>query len=297
MQKIIPNLWFDHNAEDAAQFYVSVFGGSVGTKTFYTEAGHEVHGMEAGTVLTVSFEVRGFTLVGVNGGPAFKLNPAISFMVSCESAEEVNELYKKLSAGGTILMPLDTYPFSERYAWVEDKYGVSWQIIKGTGPKIMPSLLFTQDLAGNAEAAMNYYTSVFKDSSMGMIARYGAGQPQEKEGTVMYGDFTIAGQKFAAMDSASSHQFKFNEAVSLLVDCETQEEIDYFWEKLSAVAESEQCGWAKDQFGVSWQIAPNSKMEAMLTDPDQEKAKRAMNAMMGMKKLDIAALEAAFNGN
>lgn len=300
MQKIIPHLWFDKNAEEAAELYISVFnGGKVHSTTRYTEVGQEIHGMEAGLVMTVDFEIEGYRFIALNGGPIFKFTPAISFMVNCPTKEDVDELWEKLSDGGTALMPLDSYPFSERYGWIQDRYGVSWQLIfsKETSVRqIVPSFLFVGDQAGKAEEAITFYTSVFKNGKIGDIARRGAVEAPEVEGTILYADFTLEGQKFAAMDSAlGEHNFTFNEAVSLLVTCEDQEEIDYFWEKLSAVPESEQCGWLKDKYGVSWQIAPKG-MDAMLNDPDKEKAKRAMAAVLQMKKFDIEALEKAVQG-
>jgi predicted 3-demethylubiquinone-9 3-methyltransferase (glyoxalase superfamily) len=295
MQKIIPCIWFDHNAEEAANFYVSVFGGSLGEKTHYTEVGHEVHGMEAGTVLTINFELLEFTFLGLNGGPAFTLNPSVSFMVRCENAEKVNELWEKLIEGGKALMPIDTYPFNERYGWVQDKYGVSWQVLVAEGPKIAPSLMFIGDNTGKAEEAINFYTSVFKNASIGKISRYGAEQP-DNEGNIMYSDFMLEGQQFVAMDSGRQHEFNFNEGISLLVECTDQADIDYYWNKLSADPKSEQCGWMKDKYGLSWQIAAEGMMQKMLNDPDKEKAGRAMAAMMEMKKIDIEGIKKAFDG-
>jgi len=299
MQKITPTLWFDKNAEEAAKFYTSIFkNGKIGSTTHYTEAGFEVHHMPAGTVLTVEFQIEGYDFLALNGGPVFKFTPAISFMVNCPSAGEVDELWAKLSEGGTPLMPLDSYPFSPRYGWIQDKYGVSWQLIfmqAGAPRTIVPSLMFTGPQVGKAEEAINFYASIFPDSSVGMITRYGAESAPDKEGMVMYGEMTLAGQKFAAMDSAYDHKFNFNEAISFLVTCKDQAEIDFFWEKLSAVPASEQCGWLKDKYGVSWQIVPVG-MDEMLNSPDKAKADRAMQAIMQMKKIDMAGLQAAFDG-
>ena len=296
MQKIIPNLWFDRNAEEAANFYTSVFDGHVKGMTHYPEAGKEIHGMNAGEVLTVHFEVWGYEMVALNGGPVFNFTPAISFMVNCGSAEEVDKLWSELSPAGETLMELGAYPFSERYGWLKDKYGLSWQLMyrkDSVHRKIFPSLLFVGDVAGRAEEAMNLYTSTFPKSGIGMISRYGAGQEPDVEGTVMYGEFTLAEQTFSAMDSAHpAHAFTFNEAVSLIVNCSDQREIDEYWGKLSHVPEAEQCGWLKDKFGVSWQIVPRG-MEEMLNNPDKEKANRAMEAMLSMKKIDIEKLKAA----
>lgn len=297
MTKITPHLWFDKQAEEAVNFYVAVFGkGKIGNAARYPEAGKEIHGMEPGTVMTMEFEIDGCPFLALNGGPHFKFTPAISFMVHCASKEEVDTLWQKLIEGGSVLMPIDAYPFSERYGWLKDKYGVTWQLIFSNGmaieQKIVPSLMFAGTVAGKAEEAINFYTALFENSSVGMIARYPADQAPDKEGTIMYADFTLAGQKFAAMDSARVHDFTFNEAVSLLVICKDQAEIDELWSKLSAVPEAEQCGWLKDMYGVSWQIVPAGMAEIM-NNPDKEKTNRAMAAMMQMKKIDIAKLLSA----
>ena len=304
MQKITPHLWFDTNAEEAVQFYTSIFNGKIGSTTRYTEAGFEIHKMPAGTVLTMGFEIAGYNFIALNGGPVFKFNPSISFMLNFDpskdpdAVQKLDALWEKLSEGGQALMPLQEYPFSKRYGWIQDKYGLSWQLIltDPTGeerPFIIPSLMFTGDVYGKIEEATNFYLSVFKNTKRGQLARYPAGMEPDKEGSIMFTDFLLESQWFAAMESAHEHKFKFNEAISLLVTCEDQAEIDYFWEKMSAVKESEQCGWLKDAYGVSWQIVPPG-MEKMLNDSDKEKTNRAMNAMMQMKKIDIAKLQEAY---
>lgn len=299
MQKITPHLWFNDQAEEAVAFYTSVFkNGNILSSTRYPEAGKEVHGREPGSVMVMGFEIEGCQLIALNGGPLFTFTPAISFMVNRATKEEVSELWEQLQEGGTALMPLQAYPFSEWYGWVKDKYGVTWQLsIAETVPAVnlVPALLFVGNVAGKAEEAISFYTSVFENSMMGIIARYGANQAPDKEGSIMYADFTLAGQKFAAMDSAHEHQFSFNEAISLLVTCKTQEEVDYFWEKMSAVPAAEQCGWIKDKFGVSWQIVPEG-MEEMLASSDTEAVNRAMSAMLQMKKLNIGKMREAFEG-
>lgn len=299
MQKIIPHLWFDKQAEEAAQFYTSIFENSnMGKVTRYGKAGYEVHGMPEGTVLTVEFTLEGYSFLALNGGPVFTINPSISFIVNCTSREEVDGLWEKLIEGGKALMPLDRYPFSEHYGWVQDKYGVSWQLILSNPegderPKITPSLLFVGDNAGKAEEAMTFYTSLFENARIGNLFRYGPDQAPDKEGTIMYGDFTLAGQWFAAMDSAHEHRFAFNEAISLLVNCKSQQEIDTLWEKLSAVPASEQCGWLKDKYGVSWQIVPTVLSTLLSGDP--QKAERVMETLLQMKKLDIAKLQETYD--
>ncbi len=307
MQKIVPHLWFSTNAQEAVDFYTSIFNNGVThTTTYYPEAGKEVHHMEPGTVLTIEFEIEGFRFMALNGGPVFTFTPAISFMVNFDPSKEMdaegrlNTLWEKLSDGGKVLMPLQEYPFSKRYGWIEDKFGVSWQLILTSPegeerPVIIPSLLFVKEMAGKAEEAIDLYVKTFGNSKKGMVAHYGPDQAPDKEGSLMFGDFQIENQWFAAMDSAQAHAFTFNEAISLMVLCEDQQEIDAYWEALSAVTEAEQCGWLKEAYGVSWQIVPKG-MESMLNSENKEAANRAMAAMLQMKKIDIAGLEAAFNG-
>jgi predicted 3-demethylubiquinone-9 3-methyltransferase (glyoxalase superfamily) len=159
--------------------------------------------------------------------------------------------------------------------------------------RITPSLWFDM----NAEEAMNYYVSVFKNSKIIHIDRYPDESLDEHfkgmGGKVINGEFELDGQRFTCLDGGPV--FKFNESISFTVDCADQAEVDYYWEKLSAVPESEQCGWCKDKFGLSWQIIPK-RLGELLSDSDKEKANRAMQAMMKMHKLDVAELEAAFEG-
>src|SRR5690606_12415614 len=205
-------------------------------------------------------QILGYQCMAMSAGPYFKFNPSISFHVKCASAEEVDALWAKLSQGGKVLMELGSYPFSKRYGWTEDKYGLSWQIIAAEPdqlePRIVPVMMFVGDVCGKAEEAVNFYASVFHDSKAEVLSRYGAGEAPDKEGTVRYASVQLEGQEFGAMDNARMHDFTFNVAISFMVSCTTQEEIDYYCEKLSADPKSEQCGWLKDKYGVSWQITP-----------------------------------------
>jgi predicted 3-demethylubiquinone-9 3-methyltransferase (glyoxalase superfamily) len=216
--------------------------------------------------------------MAISAGPLFKFNPSISFMVNFDPSQDkdartrIDQVWRKLSAGGNVLMPLDKYPFSERYGWVQDKYGLSWQLIL-TNPEgeerpiIIPSLLFVGDVYGKAEEASDLYLSIFMHAKRGAMVRYGAGQAPDKEGAVMFTDFMLESQWFAAMDSAREHNFKFNEAISFMVYCDTQEEIDYYWDRLAAGGDpqAQQCGWLKDKFGLSWQVVP-TEMDEMMRD-------------------------------
>lgn len=298
MQKITPNLWFDNQAEEAANFYVSIFENSkVGDITHYGEAAAEISGKPKGSVLTVTFQIEGQEFTALNGGPVFKFTPAVSFLVACKTKEEVDALWKELSENGTALMELGEYPFSEKYGWVQDRYGLSWQVMfMGDGTikqKVTPTLMFVGDVCGKAEEAINFYASVFHNAKVGDILRYSKGEEPDKEGTVKHATFTLEGQGFAAMDSAHEHNFTFNEAISLMVHCETQEEIDYYWEKLSADPKAQQCGWLKDKYSVSWQIVPRI-LDEMIQDPDPVKAEKVMKALLQMKKIDIEGLKQAY---
>ena len=300
MQKITPHLWFDKEAREAAEFYTSLFPNSNITNIT------TLHDTPSGDSDIVSFELAGQSFMGISAGPLFKFNPSVSFFLNFdpsrdqEARNKLDRIWERLSEGGTALMPLDKYPFSERFGWVQDKYGLSWQLILSDPegeerPFIVPALMFVGEVAGRAEEAINHYLSVFKNSKPGAIARYGAGQEPDKEGTVMFADFMLEGQWFAAMDSAHEHHFAFNEAISFLVACDTQEEIDYFWERLSAVPEAEQCGWLKDKFGVSWQISPTALQE-MLTNGTPEQIDRVTQTFLPMKKFDVAELQKAYEG-
>jgi predicted 3-demethylubiquinone-9 3-methyltransferase (glyoxalase superfamily) len=296
-QKITPNLWFEGNAKEAVDFYVAAFPGSKVLYTSYypksAEEGLADFQMNlAGDVLTVEFELGQQRFVAINAGPEFKFNPSVSFMVNfdpssdAKARDHLDDLWNRLSDGGQTMMPLDAYPFSERYGWVKDRYGLSWQLILTDPlgeprPFIIPSLMFSQQNENMAETAINFYISVFKDAKLGNLSRYQEATGPAKAGSLMFGDFMLASQWFAAMDSGVEQDFKFNEACSFAVSCQNQAEIDYYWEKLSRVREAEQCGWCKDQFGLSWQIVPENMQELM-------ERPAAFAHLMPMKKLIIA---------
>jgi predicted 3-demethylubiquinone-9 3-methyltransferase (glyoxalase superfamily) len=292
MQKITPNLWFNGNAKEAVDFYVSVFSdASIKATSHYPKSKEE--GLAdfqlnmAGKVLTIDFEIMGFRFAAINAGPEFTPNPSISFFITLDSKEEIDELWGKLADGGKELMALSKYPFSEYYGWVQDKYNVSWQLILNNPngdwrPKVMPSLLFTQDKNGKAEEAIKFYTSIFKNSKTGRLARRAEDDPMAKAGTLSFGDFMIENIWIAAMDGGAGHDFTFNEGVSLLINCKDQDEIDYYWEKLTTDGGEESvCGWLKDKYGVNWQVTP-ANVEELIKKPG------AFKIMMRQKKIIIA---------
>jgi len=300
MPNITPHLWYDKNtALQAAKFYVSVFGGD-----------SAIHGntdlidTPSGEVNMVDFTLLGQNFSAISAGPEFKFNPSVSFMVNFDPSTDpaadtkIKSVWEKLSDGGTMRMPLQEYPFSKCYGWVADKYGLDWQLILTNPdgdprPAIIPSLMFAADNFGNAAAATAFYRSVFKTGQNGIQVPYGAEQGADLKGKVMFSDFKLNNLWFTAMDGPGQ-PFKFNEAISFMISCESQSEIDYYWEKLSAHPEAEQCGWCKDKFGLSWQIVPTTLSEMLQGSAEQ--VQRVTQTFLKMKKFDIAALQQVFDG-
>ena len=307
MQKIIPHLWFDKEAKEAAAFYTSIFPESAIGKTAV------LRNTPSGDCDMVSFKLWNQDFMAISAGPYFKFNPSVSFIVnfdplffgsseasSKEAKEKMDMVWNKLSEGGQALMPLGEYPFSKHYGWVQDKYGLSWQLMLTDPageprPPIIPALMFIGGNYGKAEEAINYYLSAFKNSKLGAIHRYGKGDEMAKEGTVMFADYMLENNWFAAMDSPGQHKFSFNEAVSFIVNCTDQDELDNYWQKLSAVPQAEQCGWIKDKYGLSWQIT-SAEIDEMLYNGTQEQADRVTKAFMPMKKLNLKVIKEAYKG-
>lgn len=301
MQKIVPHLWFDTQAKEAAEFYCSVFPDSkVVSSTVIRDT-------PSGDCDFITFNLSGHDFMAISAGPPFIFNQSISFILNfdpskdAQAKEHLQEMWDKLAPGGTALMPLQEYPFAKQYGWVQDKYGIGWQLML-TNPEgeprpfITPSLMFSGDNTNKAEEAVEFYLSVFKNAKQGTVARYAEDTGPAKKGSLMFTDFMLEEQWFAAMDSGVAQPFTFNEAISLLINCDTQEEIDYYWEKLSAVPEAEQCGWLKDKYGVVWQVSPTA-MNEMMSKGTPEQLARVTKAFLQMKKFDIATLEAAYRGD
>jgi predicted 3-demethylubiquinone-9 3-methyltransferase (glyoxalase superfamily) len=295
---IVPCLWFDDQAEAAAQFYTAAFpGGRIVARSHYPESFANPGGRPPGSVLTVEFEIAGRRFTALNGGPMFAINPTISFFAHVDAAAEADRLFGALAEGGQALMPLDAYPWSERYGWVQDRFGVSWQVIAGRRPpegaSIVPCLMFSGQQQGRAEEAIRAYTEAFPGSRVADVSRYEAGEGPE--GWIKHGRFVLSGQDMTAMDSHLAHGLAFSEAVSLQVLCDDQAAIDRYWTTLAEGGGHGPCGWLKDRFGVSWQVVP-SGLAAWLSSPDAAARDRAFQAMLRMAKLDIAVLQAAFEG-
>ncbi len=280
-QSIMPAIWCNQNAADAARFYADIFRDAA-----------IVNGAPG---LASTVEIHGFQICLINGGDEYAPNPSISCLLNFdpllfggedEARAYLDELYAKLSTGG-VLMPLDEYPFSKRYAWVRDQFGFTWQLMLtdpagDPRPFVVPSFMFGGTNDGNAEAASDGWIDLFDGTRRGTLARYGADAPVA-EGTVMFTDFTLRDHWFAAMDAGTFHDFTFTPGVSILLTCRDQAEIDHYWAGLSAVPEAERCGWCVDRWGISWQVVPEGIAEAMA-----DETKRARVLQMG--KIDLSAL-------
>lgn len=277
--KIYPCVWFDKQGREAAAIYTNAFDDTAITTD---------------NDMVVMINLDGNDIMLLNGGTYFKPNPSISLFVNFTDEAALDKAWNTLSDGGFAMMPLNKYPWSEKYGWLQDKFGVSWQLMlvkpEALEQKLVPALMFTKSMAGKAEEAMHLYTSLFPNSSVNAINRYENGEG-DVEGTVKHGRFILNGQLFVAMDSSAPHVFSFDEGMSIVVNCDTQEEIDKYWNSLTANGGQEsQCGWLKDKYGVNWQIVP-ANIGKLISDP--ERGQRAMQALMKMKKLVIADLENA----
>lgn len=286
---IVPHLWFDKEAKEAVSFYVSLFPNSK------TTGSTTISDTPSGNADILNFKVWGQDFMAINAGPMFKINQSISFYVYCGSETEIEKLYCALSEGGTVMMKLDKYPWSEKYAWIEDKFGVSWQLDIADNcceQKILPCLLFANDKFTKVKEAATFYTSIFADSNVLMEAPYPP-TPEIPDGTLLFSQFKLGDYLINAMSSNMKHEFDFNEAVSLIVYCDNQEEIDYYWEKFTAEGQEQPCGWVKDKFGVSWQIVP-IEMREMMRTADKDQLARVTQAFLKMKKFNIKTLSEAY---
>ena len=294
MQKIIPNLWFDTQAEEAATFYCGLFENSgISHITRYEQVGAQVSGMPEGSVLTVEFTLSGQEFIALNGGPVFSFTPSISFYVNCETEGELMKLWEGLCRGGAVLMELGEYPFSEQFGWLQDKYGVSWQLNLGErSQKITPFLMFSGEQLGKAAEAVAFYTNLFADTKVLHMDKVGPGEEMEA-GFVRHAAFRLQGQEFMAIDSGLDHPFTFTEAISLMVSCEDQREVDRLWDALTKEGQTQPCGWLKDKYGVSWQIVP-AAFNHMIKDSNPQKVQNVMKAMFQMEKLDLDVLTRAY---
>lgn len=281
---IFPCLWYNEDAKASAEFYCKVFNGKI----------------TADTPVVININLFGQKMMLLNGGPQFEKNASVSFTVICTSEEETQSFWDQLMEGGMALMPLDSYPWSKKYGWVRDQFGVTWQLYFGDTPdnpqRIVPTMMFLHENNGKAQEAMDFYVSIFPNSSIGSILTYEkGGEKNDPPQNVQHADFKINNYTMFCMDSSIDHPFNFNEGISMVVMTDNQAETDLLWDSLTSKGGRESmCGWLKDRFGFSWQIVPKRLLELM-NDPDQNKSQKVVQAMMKMQKIIIADLEAAYN--
>lgn len=283
---IFPCLWFNGDGKEAADFYCETFGGKITTDT----------------PVVLNIELFGQKLMLLDAGPQFEKNASISFMVLCDTEEEVQKYWKNLTENGIVLMELGEYPWSKKYGWVRDRFGVTWQVYLGRNQddqKLIPSLMFIHQNNGKAQKSMEFYTSIFPNSKIGGVLKYGDGvgnETHEIPENVQHAQFEIDGYTFFCMDNSHDHEFDFSEGISIVVMTDDQIETDHLWNSLMANGgRASMCGWLKDQFGLSWQIIPKRLLELMNDFDNPGKAQKVMQAMMTMQKIEISDLENAYN--
>lgn len=287
MQTIIPHLWYDTEAKGAVAFYVELFGGKIDWTYTITDT-------PSGDSDLIQFQLGDMILAAISAGPYFKLNESMSLMVNVASKDEVTRLYQALSEGDRILMPLGEYPFSPYYVWLEDRFGLSWQL--SYAPDLDKPyqfdicLLFSQEQVGLAQPMLDYYKDKLPQASVGQLSYYGEGEAAVEAAKLNYAELFIGDQKIIVIDHGYGGEASFNEAFSFMVYVDSQDELNFYYDLLSAVPEAEMCGWVKDQFGISWQIVPRILKEAYDT-ASPEKVKAVNAAVMTMKRLDIAAIQ------
>lgn len=291
--RVIPNLWFAGNAEEAGEFYAGIFPGArLGAIQRYpTEGLLDVQQHLAGQPLTVDVELPDLRISLINAGDEFRPNPSAGFLVTIDperdqdAPAQLEGLHAALVDGGSELMELGEYPFSPRYAWVQDRFGVSWQLMltePGTGrrPRVVPALLFSSAAQNRCRDAIDHWVATFPDSEWGTVAEYPQATGPAEQGSIMFSEARILGQSITAMDSGVDMPVSFTEGFSLMVRANGQEELDRWWAALSRVPEAEQCGWCKDAFGMSWQVIP-ADLDQLMSRPG------AYEALMGMGKIEI----------
>lgn len=274
---VYPCIWFDNQGKAAAELYCSLFPNSKITSE---------------SPVVVTFELCGKKIMALNGGPMFQINPSVSLFITCGSKEEADRLWSELVQDGKVFIPIDTYPWSERYGWLQDRFGMTWQI-SSSGQKdgkyrILPSMLFVEDKFGRAEEAISFYSGIFEEASKLTMSKYPEGDANA--GKTLYSEFSLNGAEIVAMDGPGNHAYTFNEGVSLVIECDDQKEVDHYWNKLTVGGEESMCGWLKDKFGISWQVVPKI-LKQLMSDP--EKAPKVYESFRNMHKIEIDKL---YNG-
>ena len=294
MQRIVPNVWCQGNATSVGEFYAAVLpqASAQVSMSYPMDDLPDFQRDLAGQPLVIDVNVSGYQIRLINAGHEFRPTPALSLIVNMdpllfdggeeEARTRIHSMWAAFAEGGEVRMELGEYPHSKLYGWVEDRFGVNWQLMLSAPageprPLISVQFLFTGARA-QAQQAMELYTGLLPDSGAGRVVPH-AGNTD----AIMFAEFKLAGQRFSAMDGGTDHHFTFTPGLSLEIACADQDEIDFLWEALSSVPEAEQCGWLMDSFGVSWQIVPGN-MGQLMAHPG------AYQRMLAMKKIIMAEL-------
>lgn len=271
---IYPCFWFNQNPHAVAEFYLQAFGEGE---------------ILSSNPIVCHMSIKGTKLMLLNGGDRYPQNMAASLYVYAGSPEQAKIIFNNLAEGGTIQMPLGKYPWHDCYGWVTDKYGVHWQVESdeiNNPQKIVSCLLFVNEKAKDVQAAMQHYCQIIQPSTILVEAPHFT--PNHlPEGSWMFAQAKLKGYILNALSSTDEHDFDFTPAFSLAIECETQEEIDYYWEKLGEGGAYSMCGWLTDKFGVSWQIVPKI-LSQLMADPNR--APKVSEAFLKMQKFDLATL-------
>ena len=283
-QNTLVHLWFKgEDLKNAVDKYTKIFENSKILRSINFDTPFDT------TADCIEFTLGGRVFQAINAEPAFEFNNSFSFVVMCPSQEDLNTKWTNLiSNGGKEIMPLEKTDFAECYGILEDEFGLTWHVFLDGQMhfdfEVVPVMMYPQ---GKTKEALEFYSTVFKDFAINFVDYL-----DEEKNNIIFSCFTINGSDYFAWDNLEEVDYPFNESTSIMIECETQEEIDYYWDKLSADKNDGQCGWTKDRFGLSWQIIPKYVNEVFFNQ-GKEKYNKISSAMLEMKKLDIEKLKQA----
>lgn len=266
--------WFNGDAQKAVARYAEIF--------------RDTRIISSNPLVSMA-EISTLRFMALNGGPKYEKNSAFSIFYYCESTEEIDRLYPLLMEGGTAVMPLGRYGWADRYAWVVDRFGMHWQLnndVINNPQKAVPCLLFVHEKRTKLREAIAHYANIFNDHRLLLESLYPEGLGMDPE-HLLFGQFKIGKTVINGLSSTEQHDFDFTPGGSFVVECETQEEIDYLWDKLGKDGRYDMCGWLNDRYGVSWQIVP-AVLSELMADPGHSQA--VIETFLPMQKLEIAPL-------
>lgn len=284
MGKFSSCLWVNGRIEEMMAVYETVFSRVERKVTNFYQT--DEHGT-IGDILTVSIDIDNQEFLLLNGGPEFNMTPAVSYVVEAESVEKAQAIWDRLAPRGQILMEIEDQSMGKLFGWLNDEFGVSWQITVGEGPEtITPCLMFIHQYFGKAAEAIDAWGEYYGGLEREVLIN-------NPDGTIQFAKFTLHGQPFIVMDNDYDHQFEVTIGNSFCVYCDNQAEINRVWEAVTADGEESQCGWMVDKFGVAWQTTTRD-MDTLLRS-NNPKAAEITEALYKMKKIDIDYLRELSN--